>query len=228
MFRQSPRVAGPPSSFPSGLQPVASDNGNGSQQQRLSRTDLSFEQALHSQDTVLIREGIDVNALGAGTETNISSGLPRSLQIGVNPPTPATLPPTPSPSNHGAGPSSSAKTYPTTPNDSFYNAEDRDYQTKRRSMYRSPGSASSPDLATLMRKKKRPEPLVKPDMLTPDPSRTRLRTSSATPSSNSSSSNRGKYMTERFMGSPSSRQPEWNDTNLPEDESPKARGFVVL
>jgi hypothetical protein len=39
-------------------------------------------------------------------------------------------------------------------NDLFYDAEDPDYQTKRRSMYRSQGTASSPDLATLVRKAK--------------------------------------------------------------------------
>ena len=39
-------------------------------------------------------------------------------------------------------------------NELFYDNEDPDYQTKRRSMYRSQGAASSPDLATLVRKEK--------------------------------------------------------------------------
>lgn len=244
MFRQSPRSAGPPSAFPNGLHPVASNDVNGSQQRRISRTDMNFEQALHSQDTVLIREGVDVNTLGAGAEASFTSSPyaspspsqhpPRLPQIGAQPATPTIVPPTPSP--NGAGPSSSAKRYPstpstTTPNDSFYHADDHDYQTKRRSMYRSPGSASSPDLATLMRKKKRPEPLIKQDSLVLDSSGARLRTTSGTPSSNSSSSNKGKYKTERFVGTPNSRQPEWNMTSplgIQDEESAKARGCLVF
>lgn len=42
-------------------------------------------------------------------------------------------------------------------NEIFYDAEDGETQTRRRSMYRAPGTASSPDLATLLRKAKAKE-----------------------------------------------------------------------
>ena len=67
------------------------------------------------------------------------------------PATPVIVPPTPSPSGpvsvRPAEPSSSTQ-------DVFYDAEDADLQMKRRSLYRSPGTSSSPDLATLLRKAK--------------------------------------------------------------------------
>ena len=49
---------------------------------------------------------------------------------------------------------SASTSAPSSSNDLFYDAEEPDYQTKRRSMYRSQGTASSPDLATLVRKAK--------------------------------------------------------------------------
>lgn len=242
MFRQTPRSPASPPSFPSGLQPVASKDLNGSQQHRLSRTDLNFEQALHSQDTFLIREGVDVNTLGAGADTSFSSSLaspsthPHTPQIGVQPATPTVMPPTPTPTNHGAGPSS-AQEYPSPSiqNDTFYNPEDRDYQTKRRSMYRSPGSASSPDLATLLKKKKRQESPLPPNkqegMFRSEQSTARVRTTSSTPSSTSSPSNRGKYRTERFGNGTGVHSAGWIVTDphgAQESGSPKARADGVL
>jgi PH and SEC7 domain-containing protein len=69
------------------------------------------------------------------------------------PSTPIVVPPTPSP----AGPSSARlpESSPASPiHDLSPGAEDTDMQTKRRSLYRAPGTSSSPDLATLLRKAK--------------------------------------------------------------------------
>ena len=161
MFRgsaTSPRSLAPPSSFPSGLQPNASRgdrNGN--------RADMSFEQALEAGETMVIKEGIDFDSLGEDSAPALkylsssssplsppssSSSRPQSMlpPRAKNSITSSTLRPTTSISASTSASSSS--------NDLFYDAEDPDYQTKRRSMYRSQGTASSPDLATLVRKAK--------------------------------------------------------------------------
>ena len=166
-FRQhSPRSPVPPSSFPSGLQPVASNDINGPAGRRSSRTDLDFEQALRAGGTVVLREGLDVDKLGVGDNSNASisfSSSPSPPQqrgyLGLQPATPIIVPPTPSPGNSAARPGLAPSSNLTSPSSStsevFYDApEDIDYQTRRRSMYRSPGTASSPDLATLLRKAK--------------------------------------------------------------------------
>ncbi|KAG6334214.1 hypothetical protein ID866_4872 [Astraeus odoratus] len=115
----------------------------------------------------MLKEGLDVNSLGA-VDTPVSSNLnqpghesasPTPLQKEMRTPrlvqapaTPTVVPPTPSPSavtpNITRAPSSSSS------NEVFYDAEDTDMHTKRRSIYRSPGTSSSPDLATLVRKAK--------------------------------------------------------------------------
>ncbi|KAI0355629.1 hypothetical protein OH77DRAFT_1511483 [Trametes cingulata] len=161
----SPRSPVPPSSFPTGLQPVASKDLNGPAGRRVSRTDLDFEQALRAGGTVLLREGIDVDELGADLSnasiSPFSSPTPPAQRgyLGLQPATPIIVPPTPSPVNstsRSAAPSTASLTSPSSStSEVFYDApEDTDYQTKRRSMYRSPGTASSPDLATLLRKAK--------------------------------------------------------------------------
>jgi PH and SEC7 domain-containing protein len=217
---------------------------NGTQQRRLSRVDLNFEEALRSQETVLIREGVDVNTLGADTSFSPESfSSPQTPQIGLQPATPTVVPPTPTPTNHGAGPSS-ATLYPSSPpvsqNDTSNDADEREFQTNRRSMYRSPGSASSPDLATLLRKSKQkrqdgPIPPLKQigtDGL--DQSGGRLRTTSTTPLSPSSAP-QGRYMTERFLtpNEPGSnnRSPDWVLTSprgAQENEGQKARRFCLF
>jgi hypothetical protein len=58
------------------------------------------------------------------------------------------------PNSRPTAPASVSTSASSSSNDLFYDAEDPDYQTKRRSMYRSQGTASSPDLATLVRKAK--------------------------------------------------------------------------
>ncbi|KAI0630210.1 hypothetical protein C8Q77DRAFT_1233183 [Trametes polyzona] len=170
----SPRSTVPPSSFPTGLQPVASKDIHGPGR-RASRTDLDFEQALRAGGTVLLRESVDVDELGADLSnasiSPFSSPTPpaqRGYQ-GRQPATPIVVPPTPSPANSAGRattsssnnvvtlPSSGSLTSPSSStSEVFYDAPEdtADYQTKRRSMYRSPGTASSPDLATLLRKAK--------------------------------------------------------------------------
>lgn len=143
----------PPTSFPDGLQPARSN----AKDRRVSRTDMDFEQALHAEGTVRLAEGLDVNSLGVDTSPrndSVSPAPPSKMRTQRHqPPTPVVVPPTPSP-----GPSQSARMGAISPasssNDVFYDAEDTDIQTKRRSMYRSPGTSSSPDLATLLRKAK--------------------------------------------------------------------------
>ena len=169
MFRNSassPRSLVPPSSFPSGLHPNASRgdrNGNHvdiSNMRRSSHIDMSFEQALEAGETMVIKEGIDFDSLGLGEDSApalkyLSSPSP------LSPPPSSDSPMPPRPKNSLAASTSrppasiSASTSASSSsNDLFYDAEDPDYQTKRRSMYRSQGTASSPDLATLVRKAK--------------------------------------------------------------------------
>ncbi|EMD37830.1 CsMn39, partial [Gelatoporia subvermispora B] len=153
------------SSFPTGLQPVASKDVNATITRRISRTDLDFEQALRAGGTVVLKEGFDVDTLGADISNSSISLSPFSSPspserpyFGVQPATPTVVPPTPSPSAPGRGVGLSTPSKPrssitsSSSNEVYYDAEDSDFQTKRRSMYRSPGTASSPDLATLLRK----------------------------------------------------------------------------
>ena len=74
-------------------------------------------------------------------------GSPR--QFTSRPSTPTVIPPTPSPV---PGPSSAR--LPTSSHDMFDAQDTPERQANRRSMYRSPGTSSSPDLATLLRKAK--------------------------------------------------------------------------
>jgi hypothetical protein len=166
MFRSplsSPRSLVPPSSFPSGRHPTASRgdrNGNraDANMRRTSRTDMSFEQALEAGETVVIKEGIDVESLGVDSAPSLS------FSSSLSPPPASSRPQSmvpPQPKNSTASPTprppasiSASTSASSSSNDLFYDAEDPDYQTKRRSMYRSQGTASSPDLATLVRKAK--------------------------------------------------------------------------
>ncbi|KAF8798741.1 hypothetical protein BYT27DRAFT_7177517 [Phlegmacium glaucopus] len=169
-----------PTAYSSGLQPIASNDLNGNRQvhRRISRTDLDFEQALKAEGTVVLREGVDVNSLGVdASPANVKSSatntpVARTIsRVALQPPTPIVVPPTPSPAP--GPPTRSATTNAVPPavgsssqsssshNDLFNNTEDAERQTNRRSMYRSPGTSSSPDLATLLRKaKERGGPVV--------------------------------------------------------------------
>jgi hypothetical protein len=161
----SPRSLVPPSSFPSGLHANASRgdrNGNRADpiMRRGSRVDMSFEQALEVEETMVIKEGIDVDSLGVDSAPSLkylSSPSPLSPSVSSSRPQ-SMLPPQPknslSPTPRAPASISASTSASSSSNDLFYDAEDPDYQTKRRSMYRSQGTASSPDLATLVRKAK--------------------------------------------------------------------------
>ncbi|KAG8213666.1 hypothetical protein J3R82DRAFT_10361 [Butyriboletus roseoflavus] len=140
---------------PRTLHPVASRDVTANNR-RLSRTELDFEQALRTGGTVVIKESLDVNTLGtADSPANPSSGKrelaspPERDQKTIQP----NIVPPPQPISSS---SSSSEV--------FYDAEDPDMQTKRRSIYRSPGTSSSPDLATLMRKAKERGGVVPPKL----------------------------------------------------------------
>lgn len=172
MFRSpasSPRSLVPPSSFPSGLQPNASRgdrNGNrvDPNMRRSSRIDMSFEQALEAGETMVIKEGIDFDSLGLGEDSApalkyLSSSPPLSPPSSSDSRTQSMVPPRAKNSLASSTPRppasiSASTSASSSSNDLFYDAEDPDHQTKRRSMYRSQGTASSPDLATLVRKAK--------------------------------------------------------------------------
>lgn len=172
MFRSPaslPRSLVPPSSFPSGLQPNASRgdrNGNhaDANMRRSSRIDMSFEQALEAGETMVIKEGIDFDSLGLGEDSApalkyLSSSSPLSPPPSSDSRHQSMLPPRAknsltSPTPRAPASISASTSASSSSNDLFYDAEDPDYQTKRRSMYRSQGTASSPDLATLVRKAK--------------------------------------------------------------------------
>ncbi|KAG1832446.1 hypothetical protein EV424DRAFT_1313024 [Suillus variegatus] len=190
---------------------------------RISRTDLDFEQALRHGGTVKLKESLDINTLGVSDSpappahefTSPSSRPPsrdsrtplgRAHAHAHAPPTPVIVPPTPSP---GPGPSSARCSSTTSSNDIFFDAEDSDMQTRRRSLYRASGTSSSPDLATLVRKAKerggvvpQVEKRVEPPLpvhggasrLGVGSSRPRSSTSAGSPPSASSSSSPGNPM----------------------------------
>ena len=107
-----------------------------------------------------MREGPDVSTLGTDTGSPpaprpLPTPPTQSARATERPPTPMTVPTTPA-STSSLSPV--PRPLPSSPSSSsievFYDADDPDVQTKRRSLYRSPGTASSPDLATLLRKAK--------------------------------------------------------------------------
>ncbi|KAF9071686.1 hypothetical protein BDP27DRAFT_1446168 [Rhodocollybia butyracea] len=115
----------------------------------------------------MLREGLDIDSLGKLVESP-PPVLPKSPRHKtpptkrLQPSTPTIVPPTPSPV---AGPSSARIPQPSpsaSTNDFF--TDDDDINTKRRSMYRSPGTSSSPDLATLLRKAKERGGIVNPSL----------------------------------------------------------------
>ena len=131
---------------------------------RSSRNDMSFEQVLEAGETMVIKEGIDFDSLGEDSAPSLkylSSSSPLSPPSSSSSRPQSMLPPRAKNSNSLASPTprppasiSASTSASSSSNDLFYDAEDPDYQTKRRSMYRSQGTASSPDLATLVRKAK--------------------------------------------------------------------------
>ena len=125
---------------PSRLSPVAAKNFSPNRQihRRTSHSDLDFEQALRQEGTVTIKESVDVSLLGMEGSPNPSFSTPRAAQpFNAHPPTLSGS------SKHGHITSSSIN-----------EQEDAERHANRRSIYRSPGTSSSPDLATLVRKAK--------------------------------------------------------------------------
>lgn len=170
------------------LRPVASSDDRRIQR-RVSRTDMDFETALQNEGTFMLREGPDVNQLGAidTPAKGYSNSTIKPAIAAYSRSTPMATPNPPAPAPNGGGASSSAsssrtnmngavKLAPSSPSSSsqelFYDAEDGERQTNRRSLYRSPGTSSSPDLATLLRKaKERGEPVNIPHHLKKDAKR---------------------------------------------------------
>ncbi|KAG6812608.1 hypothetical protein H0H92_001959 [Tricholoma furcatifolium] len=250
-----------PTAFPNGLQPVASKdvNGNRALNRRVSRTDLDFEQALRTGGTVVLKEGLDVNSLGVDNSpsstnaTQVSPTSPRQVTPrNTQPATPVVVPPTPSPA---PGPSSSrtagSSSHSSSSHDVFYDAEDTtpittERQTNRRSLYRSPGTSSSPDLATLLRKAKEKGQVVgavhkrekspPPPLPNERPSSSGRQRSSTTVSSNpstpQSSVSKGKYKSPKHENSsewmlPSPR-PKENGTAKAPKTSVRAKTTAFL
>jgi len=112
----------------------------------VSRTDDDFERALKTSETRVLHEGMDESALGSHELGMSSSSTARTRTSNRTPATPTVVPPTPQ-QNQRQHP----HPYETDPP---FDLDDVDLQTKRRSLFRSPGTASSPDLATLVRRTK--------------------------------------------------------------------------
>jgi hypothetical protein len=138
---------------------------------RVSRTHDDFEAALRGEDTMVLQEGRDIRSLGvhdtppsrtrSGSAASIRAQPPttrtstdtipgRRQTVSTpkhtsrqTPATPVVVPPTPTTVTHT----------PTAPLDDADDDDDEDApNARRRSMFRSAGTASSPDLATLVRK----------------------------------------------------------------------------
>ncbi|KAH7108141.1 hypothetical protein BKA62DRAFT_9648 [Auriculariales sp. MPI-PUGE-AT-0066] len=120
---------------------LAAGGSDAKQARRISRTDEEFERALQTSETKMLHEGFDEAALGTqqrdarvpvvrrssqGTTTTTTTTTTTSTRTTGGPPNGSDIPP--------------------------FDLDDIDLQTKRRSIFRSPGTASSPDLATLVRK----------------------------------------------------------------------------
>ncbi|KAG8947604.1 hypothetical protein FRC03_000984 [Tulasnella sp. 419] len=130
---------------------------------RVSRTDMDFEQALKTGGTVVLEEGRRLESLGDGSSVASSSKGPNVTprnRVATDPivwNSPIVIPPTPTPSTTVQRPStaSSLSTGSHLPAMyGAYNIDDMDMQMKRRSLFRSAGTSSSPDLATLLIKAK--------------------------------------------------------------------------
>jgi hypothetical protein len=150
----SGRPQSPPTAYRNGLA-VGGGGGLDSANRRVSRTEMDFEQALRGTGTVVIREGLDMSKLGQTPDSPArqlpatpQSASPLFSRSSAQPNTPTVIPPTPTPH-----PSSSRMPSHDDGRGVFDDNNDRN-NLSRRSMYRSPGTASSPDLATLLKKAK--------------------------------------------------------------------------
>ncbi|KAI0026874.1 hypothetical protein K488DRAFT_91746, partial [Vararia minispora EC-137] len=131
--------------------------------------DASFEQALRTPGTRVLRDSPDVDQLGVHDSPGPADDAPSFSSLDhpsrprpstqspsspppTVPPLPTVVPPTPSPAQPARPPMPETPSTSTLASsaDFLHDPHDAaDYRAKRRSIYRSPGTASSPDLATL-------------------------------------------------------------------------------
>lgn len=124
---------------------------------RTSRvTPSEFDSLLRSNETVMFSEGRDENLLGLASRTRDADGSLDNTAAELNDRPAAAAPPTPPPK--AAARTASVKYAPPPKPVSPISFKSpklvANQEVKRRSMYRSPGTASSPDLASLVRKAK--------------------------------------------------------------------------
>lgn len=180
----------PPSSFKrAGPSLAAAVSSADRSQRRASRTPDDFEAALRGEDTMVLQEGRDMRTLGVQDtpQGRARSGSVASLRAQPPPSRTSTdtIPgrrQTVSTPKHAPHPTPATPVViPPTPN-----AAPDDTDARRRSMYRAAGTASSPDLATLVRKARdtrEQENMLEPqDYLEPVQPADRVRTKSSTSS----------------------------------------------
>ncbi|KAG8907445.1 hypothetical protein FRB99_004240 [Tulasnella sp. 403] len=170
----------PPSSYTRRAQSSHGPSLNSAEKsgRRASRVDMDFEQALKAGGTVVLEEGRRLESLGHTSTLSPNASSSRSSRPPVTaynfrpPATPTVVPPTPTHDtgrngkmeqsqkssrarDPSAGSSILTEMSGATPSaSSFDEMDDIELHTKRRSLFRSPGTSSSPDLATLVRKTK--------------------------------------------------------------------------
>ncbi|QRV96655.1 Sec7 guanine nucleotide exchange factor [Ceratobasidium sp. AG-Ba] len=154
---------------------------------RVSRTPDDFEAALRSEHTMVLQEGRDIGTLGHDAAGRPRSGSVASVRAQPAPArastdTIAARRQTVSTPKHGpATPVVIPPTPATAAPDPDDDDDDEEYDARRRSMFRSPGTASSPDLATLVRKARDAREQAQ-DYLEPNAPADRVRTKSSTSS----------------------------------------------
>ncbi len=195
-----PRNA-PPSSFARRIPPSSAGlSAQDMATRRTSRVDMDFEQALKAGGTVVLEEGRRLDTLGLPSPSSNTSVRTTPTKFPVQPATPNVVPPTPTSTTTArrpqrkkapditqalaaataagasSNPQSSSSETPTTISpvapQPLEDQDEYDIRTRRRSLFRSPGTSSSPDLATLVRKAKERGGVVGSPTLTAEPSET--------------------------------------------------------
>ncbi|CAE6457761.1 unnamed protein product [Rhizoctonia solani] len=147
LFNRNNQPRSPPSAFKLAGGISSSDRG----QRRASRTHDDFEAALQNDDTVVLQEGRDIRTLGSAGDPPRRN---RSGSVNLSAPRASTdvigRRQTVSTPKHSAPKHSPTPATPVVVPPTPIAPEEDD--TRRRSMYRAAGTASSPDLATLINK----------------------------------------------------------------------------
>lgn len=168
---RDPSFPPPPSSYRPSTSTGTADSLSAPIRSLRNRLSRNFEDALKDEDTVQLSAGtLDESRLGvvftppvSRTATSSIVGTPNSVMaspsmgrsrplVQLQPATPTVVPPTPYPNGSPADPSQVNNSFDTSVDQST--TAPIDNSTKRRSLLRSAGTASSPDLATLVRKAK--------------------------------------------------------------------------